>query len=56
MTIQERLQLMDKIWNSLLPREDELPSPDWHKDVLDKRHQSLSKGKERRLDWKGAKN
>ena len=56
MTIQERLQLLDRIWNSFLSHKDELPSPDWHKDVLEKRRKNLSEGKERRLDWKGAKN
>ena len=55
MTIRERLQLMDRIWDSLLSHEDELPSPDWHKEVLDKRRKNLSEGRERRLDWKSAK-
>jgi len=56
MTIQERLRLMDRIWDSLLSHESELPSPDWHKDVLEKKTKFLSEDRERASIGKARKN
>jgi putative addiction module component (TIGR02574 family) len=34
MSVSERLQVMDQLWDSLTRDSDEIPSPDWHQDVL----------------------
>jgi hypothetical protein len=34
MSVTERLQAMDQLWDSLNRYDDEIPSPDWHQDVL----------------------
>ena len=34
MSVTERLQAMDQLWDSLNRCADEIPSPDWHQDVL----------------------
>jgi putative addiction module component (TIGR02574 family) len=34
MSITERPQAMDQLWESLNRCGDEIPSPDWHQDVL----------------------
>jgi putative addiction module component (TIGR02574 family) len=34
MSVTERLQAMDQLWNSLNRCGEEIPSPDWHQDVL----------------------
>ena len=34
MSVTERLQAMDQLWDSLTRDSDEIPSPDWHQDVL----------------------
>jgi len=34
MSVTERLQAMDQLWDSLTRDNDEIPSPDWHQDVL----------------------
>ena len=34
MSVTERLQAMDQLWDSLNRCGDEVPSPDWHQDVL----------------------
>lgn len=34
MSVIERLQAMDQLWDSLSRCADEIPSPDWHQDVL----------------------
>ncbi len=34
MSIAERLQAIEQLWDSLDGVADEVPSPDWHRDVL----------------------
>ena len=34
MSVAERLRAMDRLWDSLNQCGDEIPSPDWHQDVL----------------------
>lgn len=34
MSVTERLQAMDQLWDSLTGCGDEIPSPDWHQDLL----------------------
>lgn len=34
MSVTERLQAMDQLWDSLARDSDEIPSPDWHQNVL----------------------
>jgi putative addiction module component len=34
MSVTERLRAMDQLWDSLSRHGDEIPSPDWHQDVL----------------------
>jgi len=34
MSVTERLKAMDQLWDSLTRDSDEIPSPDWHQDVL----------------------
>ncbi len=34
MSVTERLQAMEQLWDSLTRDSDETPSPDWHQEVL----------------------
>ena len=34
MSVTERLQAMDQLWDSLTRDGDEIPSPDWHQKIL----------------------
>lgn len=34
MSVTERLQVMDQLWESLNRCGTEIPSPDWHQEVL----------------------
>ena len=34
MSVTERLQAMDQLWDSLNRSGEEIPSPDWHQDLL----------------------
>jgi len=41
MNFQERLQVMELLWNSLLEDECRLESPAWHEDVLRERKRKV---------------
>jgi hypothetical protein len=45
MDVQERLQTMEAIWNSLLSEVDRLKSPVWHRDTLEERKKKIQSGK-----------
>lgn len=45
MTVQERLQTMEEIWDSLLHEDIEIESPQWHEDILKERRKKLEQGK-----------
>jgi putative addiction module component (TIGR02574 family) len=47
----ERLQLVEAIWDSLLESPNTIPVPDWHRQVLDERHNSPAE----MLDWEEVK-
>jgi hypothetical protein len=34
MSVTERLQAMDQLWDSLTREAEEIPSPDWHQNIL----------------------
>ena len=44
MSVTERLQAMDQLWDSLTRDSDEIPSPDWHQDVLADRKARAQRG------------
>ncbi len=44
MSIVERLQTMEAIWDSLLHENTEVESPDWHNDVLNERRKTIEDG------------
>ena len=55
LTIQDKLRLIEFIWNDLLKTEKEVPSPAWHKDELLAREKRVKENKEKILNWKEAK-
>jgi hypothetical protein len=46
MSVTERLRAMDQLWDSLSRCVDEVPSPDWHQDVLADRKRELRAAKQ----------
>lgn len=40
--VKERLECMEALWSSL--REEELPSPEWHGDILNERRRTIESG------------
>lgn len=55
MTIEEKLQAMELLWDDLCRNAADFVTPEWHKDVLAQREERLRNGKERILDWEQAK-
>ncbi|MDY6857542.1 MAG: addiction module protein [Thermodesulfobacteriota bacterium] len=45
MSIVERLQAMEALWDSLLYEESEIESPEWHRDILEERKRKIENGK-----------
>ena len=55
MSKEEKIKLMEAIWDDLRKNEDDLPSPDWHENILHERVEKLKKGEDKFVDWEEAK-
>lgn len=55
MTIEDKLNAMEQIWDNLCHGKGSLPSPDWHEKVLSEREQLVCKGKSQFISWDKAK-
>ena len=52
---EEKLRVMEAIWEDLLNEEEQIESPDWHKKALQETEHRLSSGQEKIVDWQDAK-
>ncbi|MGB5134919.1 MAG: addiction module protein [Prochlorococcaceae cyanobacterium] len=55
LTVAEKVQLLEQVWQSLCSQSDAFASPDWHADVLVERRQRLLNGSSARIPWNEAK-
>jgi hypothetical protein len=55
MTVEEKLRLIEQIWEDLRKKEEDIPVPDWHLEVLRERERLLAEGKTRYIPWEQAK-
>ena len=55
MTVGEKIQAMEMLWDDLCHEVDEPLSPTWHKDVLRDRARSVAAGTDEFIDWGTAK-
>ena len=55
MTLQEKLAVMELIWEDIVRTPDVLESPAWHRDVLEERGQRIAEGQSQFTDWEKAK-
>ena len=53
---EEKLRVMEDIWEDLSREEVEIESPDWHQNALQQAEIRMSSGQEKLVDWKVAKN
>ena len=52
---EEKLRVMEAIWEDLSNEEEQVESPDWHKKTLQETKRRLSTGQEKIVDWQEAK-
>lgn len=45
MSISERLQAMEALWDSILYDDNEIESPAWHEQILEERKRKITEGK-----------
>ena len=55
MTVAEKLDLIEAIWDDVTKDEQSLEPPSWHADVLRDRQKALEAGKAKVCDWDEAK-
>ncbi|MEX0944910.1 MAG: addiction module protein [Balneolaceae bacterium] len=55
MTIEEKLHLIETIWEQISVDEKQLEVPQSHKKMLDKRLEMTARGETEFLDWEQAK-
>ena len=52
---EDKLRMMEAIWEDLSKESDEIESPQWHKKALQSTEQRLKLGDEKTVDWQTAK-
>ncbi len=55
LSITEKLVLMERLWDDLSRRPEDVPSPQWHGDVLAKRIAAVRDGRTDFVSWDDAK-
>ena len=55
MTVQEKLAAMEALWADLSRNPENVPVPQWHKDLLDERERAVEEGSAKFMDWETAK-
>ena len=55
LSVAEKLVLMERLWADLSRRPADVPTPDWHGDVLAERLAAIQNGKTAFVDWDDAK-
>jgi putative addiction module component (TIGR02574 family) len=53
--LQEKIAIMEAIWEDLSAEESAVEVPQWHQELLDERERLLAEGKAHFLDWEAAK-
>lgn len=51
MSLSDKLELMERLWADISQEPADLPSPAWHKEVLDERRRLVAEGKLKFQDW-----
>ena len=55
LTLAEKLFLMERLWGELSRRPSDIPSPDWHGDILAERTRAVQEGRTTFQDWDAVK-
>ena len=52
---EEKLRVMEAIWEDLSCEDESIDSPAWHQEALQETENRIKSGEEKILDWKEAK-
>ena len=52
---EEKLRVMEAIWEDLSKEDTEVESPKWHQEALQETEQRLKLGEEKKIGWQTAK-
>ncbi|MCI0559387.1 MAG: addiction module protein [Nitrososphaera sp.] len=55
MSVAEKVQMMELIWDSLCREAGGIESPPWHQEILARREKALESGDDKLEDWNKAK-
>ncbi len=55
MSTEEKLRLLEAVWQNLSQNPDSFTSPAWHGQVLEERDKALERGESKLHDWSEAK-
>jgi hypothetical protein len=55
MTLEEKLRAMEALWADLSRKEQDIPSPPWHEQLLKERDARVISGQEKFESWEDAK-
>jgi len=55
MSVEEKLQAMESLWDDLCSKAGGMASPAWHEDVLTERDAMQERGDDEFEDWEAAK-
>jgi hypothetical protein len=55
MSVEEKLQAMESLWDDLCSKAGGMSSPAWHEDVLAERDATQKRGDDKFEDWETAK-
>jgi putative addiction module component (TIGR02574 family) len=55
LSLAEKLLLMERLWEDLSRQPADLPSPQWHGDILAQRQAAVREGRTTFIDWETAK-
>jgi hypothetical protein len=55
MTVAEKVQLLESVWQSLCRHSDDVASPEWHQSILEERRSRLADGRASVSTWSDAK-
>jgi hypothetical protein len=52
---EEKLRVMEAIWEDLSREAEQVESPQWHREALEETERRLKSGRESTMDWRDAK-
>ncbi|MGH7944772.1 MAG: addiction module protein [Opitutaceae bacterium] len=55
MTLAQKMEVLERVWDSVRQEEDRFESPAWHEEVLAKRRRMVEGGKAKFSPWKEVK-